>query len=113
MSHYININKLIRVEMNELKRWYVSYNKVLNILCEPYEKMISLNNFITELLQREELRILYINENKKNIYGLNQSNIEYISFVQIYSINKFYDLIIYDDISFYSNKSIIEFREEL
>ncbi|MPQ42554.1 hypothetical protein [Clostridium tarantellae] len=115
MSCYMNANKLIRGEVNELKKWYFNDNKILNLICEPYQKMSSLYRFIQELLKENKLKVLYINKEKKIINELKcNSDVEYILFSQIYSIgNKFYDLIIYDDITYYSKKILVEFREEL
>lgn len=85
-------------------------SKVINIVFRPYDNLVILNDLIDDYLLKNK-KILYI----KKIFDVFKfkynEGVEYITFDTLYSINKFYDLIILDDVSFYSEKRDIEIIE--
>ncbi len=83
--------------------------KVINLIFRPYDDLGILWEFIDNYLLKNK-KILYIRK-FHNYHKINYKNIKYISFESLYSIDEFYDLIILDDVSFYSQKSEIEIIE--
>ena len=60
-------------------------------------------------------KVLYVGKSRKVCKNeqLNSMNFDFVNFNNIFNIKKNFDLIIYDDVSLYSNKSSIECNEDL
>ena len=85
-------------------------SKVINIVFRPYDNLVILNDLIDDYLLKNK-KILYIKKFFDVFKFKYNEGVEYITFDTLYSINKFYDLIILDDVSFYSEKRDIEIIE--
>ncbi|WP_058992599.1 hypothetical protein [Sarcina ventriculi] len=85
-------------------------SKVINIVFRPYDNLVILNDLIDNYLLKNK-KILYIKKFFDVFKFKYNEGVEYITFDTLYSINKFYDLIILDDVSFYSEKRDIEIIE--
>ena len=85
-------------------------SKVINIVFRPYDNLVILNDLIDDYLLKNK-KILYIKKFFEVFKFKYNEGVEYITFDTLYSINKFYDLIILDDVSFYSEKRDIEIIE--
>jgi len=98
-----------------LKKWYVKSNdRFINLICEPYQKLNFIESLISDCLINNE-KVLYVGKSRKVCKNeqLNSMNFDFINFNNIFNIKKNFDLIIYDDVSLYSNKSSIECNEDL
>jgi len=98
-----------------LKKWYVKSNdRFINLICEPYQKLNFIESLIGDCLINNE-KVLYVGKSRKVCKNeqLNSMNFDFINFNNIFNIKKNFDLIIYDDVSLYSNKSSIECNEDL
>ena len=85
-------------------------SKAINIVFRPYDNLVILNDLIDDYLLKNK-KILYIKKFFDVFKFKYNEGVEYITFDTLYSINKFYDLIILDDVSFYSEKRDIEIIE--
>lgn len=98
-----------------LKKWYVKSNdRFINLICEPYQKLNFIESLIGDCLINNE-KVLYVGKSRKVCKNeqLNSMNFDFVNFNNIFNIKKNFDLIIYDDVSLYSNKSSIECNEDL
>lgn len=103
-------SKLYEDNIKRFNSWCIDDTcKVINLIFRPYDSLDILCNFIDDYLLKNK-RILYI-KNFCNYYKINYKNIEYIAFNDLYNIDKSYDLIVLDDVSFYSSKSEVEIIE--
>lgn len=98
-----------------LKKWYIrSDERFINFICEPYQKLSFLKELIFDCLRNNE-KILYVGKGKKicGVDKVNSMNFYFSSFKDIFHIKRKFDLIIYDDISSYSNKNSLKCNEDL
>lgn len=115
MSVDITMNKLYKGEWNELIQWYNDEgDKIINMVCEPYEPLVLVNKLILQRIEKNE-KVLYVSKYRKELKALESYKgiIDYIDFNEVYKINDLYNLIVIDDITFYSNKSEIELMENI
>lgn len=115
MSLYGNNLRVENRYSHILKKWYVKSNeRFINLICEPYQKLNFIESLISDCLINNE-KVLYVGKSRKvcNNYQLNSMNFDFVNFNNIFNIKKNFDLIIYDDVSLYSNKSSIECNEDL
>ena len=115
MSLYGNNLRVENRYSHILKKWYVKSNdRFINLLCEPYQKLKFIESLIGDCLINNE-KVLYVGKSRKVCKNeqLNSMNFDFINFNNIFNIKKNFDLIIYDDVSLYSNKSSIECNEDL
>ena len=84
------------------------------MICEPYQKLNFIESLIGDCLINNE-KVLYVGKSRKVCKNeqLNSMNFYFVNFNNIFNIKKNFDLIIYDDVSLYSNKSSIECNEDL
>lgn len=98
-----------------LKKWYVKSNdRFINLICEPYQKLNFIESLISDCLINNE-KVLYVGKSRKVCKSeqLNSMNFDFVNFNNLFNIKKNFNLIIYDDVSLYSNKSSIECNEDL
>ena len=115
MSLYGNDLRVENRYSHILKKWYVKSNdRCINLICEPYQKLNFIESLIGDCLINNE-KVLYVGKSRKVCKNeqLNSMNFDFINFNNIFNIKKNFDLIIYDDVSLYSNKSSIECNEDL
>ncbi|AQW27750.1 hypothetical protein [Clostridium perfringens] len=115
MSLYSNNLRVENRYSHILKKWYVKSNdRFINLICEPYQKLNFIESLIGDCLINNE-KVLYVGKSRKVCKNeqLNSMNFDFINFNNIFNIKKNFDLIIYDDVSLYSNKSSIECNEDL
>ena len=115
MSLYGNDLRVENRYSHILKKWYVKSNdRFINLLCEPYQKLNFIESLIGDCLINNE-KVLYVGKSRKICKNeqLNSMNFDFVNFNNIFNIKKNFDLIIYDDVSLYSNKSSIECNEDL
>ncbi|GAA0097567.1 hypothetical protein H8J87_01645 [Clostridium perfringens] len=115
MSLYGNDLRVENRYSHILKKWYVKSNdRFINLLCEPYQKLNFIESLIGDCLINNE-KVLYVGKSRKVCKNeqLNSMNFDFVNFNNIFNIKKNFDLIIYDDVSLYSNKSSIECNEDL
>lgn len=115
MSLYGNDLRVENRYSHILKKWYVKSNdRFINLICEPYQKLNFIESLISDCLINNE-KVLYVGKSRKVCKNeqLNSMNFDFINFNNIFNIKKNFDLIIYDDVSLYSNKSSIECNEDL
>lgn len=115
MSMDMTMNKLYKGEWNEISKWYNDEeDKIINLICEPYEPLLLVNRLILQRIEKNE-KVLYVSKYKKDIKGLESYKgiVDYVNFNDVYKIKDLYNLIVIDDISFYSNKSEIELMENI
>ena len=115
MSLYGNNLRVENRYSHILKKWYVKSNdRFINLICEPYQKLNFIESLIGDCLINNE-KVLYVGKSRKICKNeqLNSMNFDFINFNNIFNIKKNFDLIIYDDVSLYSNKSSIECNEDL
>ncbi|EOT2913202.1 hypothetical protein [Clostridium perfringens] len=115
MSLYGNDLRVENRYSHILKKWYVKSNdRFINLICEPYQKLNFIESLIGDCLINNE-KVLYVGKSRKVCKNeqLNSMNFDFINFNNIFNIKKNFDLIIYDDVSLYSNKSSIECNEDL
>lgn len=115
MSLYGNDLRVENRYNHILKKWYVKSNdRFINLICEPYQKLNFIESLIGDCLINNE-KVLYVGKSRKVCKNeqLNSMNFDFINFNNIFNIKKNFDLIIYDDVSLYSNKSSIECNEDL
>ncbi|MDM0614008.1 hypothetical protein QTH06_04580 [Clostridium perfringens] len=115
MSLYGNNLRVENRYSHILKKWYVKSNdRFINLICEPYQKLNFIESLIGDCLINNE-KVLYVGKSRKVCKSeqLNSMNFDFINFNNIFNIKKNFDLIIYDDVSLYSNKSSIECNEDL
>lgn len=115
MSLYGNNLRVENRYSHILKKWYVKSNdRFINLICEPYQKLNFIESLIGDCLINNE-KVLYVGKSRKVCKNeqLNSMNFDFINFNNIFNIKKNFDLIIYDDVSLYSNKSSIECNEDL
>lgn len=115
MSLYGNNLRVENRYSHILKKWYVKSNdRFINLLCEPYQKLNFIESLIGDCLINNE-KVLYVGKSRKVCKNeqLNSMNFDFVNFNNIFNIKKNFDLIIYDDVSLYSNKSSIECNEDL
>ncbi|EJT6558792.1 hypothetical protein N2W36_001820 [Clostridium perfringens] len=115
MSLYGNNLRVENRYSHILKKWYVKSNdRFINLICEPYQKLNFIESLISDCLINNE-KVLYVGKSRKVCKNeqLNSMNFDFINFNNIFNIKKNFDLIIYDDVSLYSNKSSIECNEDL
>lgn len=114
----------------KINKWYGKRTKVLNIKTRPFNSMEIFSNIINKVLY-ENKKILYIfcSEEKdyikvriNDIYKFLdntiiskqlESNIHFINIGDIEGVDKFYDLVIVDDISLFSKISNEYIRESI
>ncbi|HEE9844787.1 hypothetical protein [Clostridium perfringens] len=115
MSLYGNDLRVENRYNHILKKWYVKSNdRFINLICEPYQKLNFIESLIGDCLINNE-KVLYVGKSRKVCKNeqLNSMNFDFVNFNNIFNIKKNFDLIIYDDVSLYSNKSSIECNEDL
>ena len=115
MSLYGNDLRVENRYSHILKKWYVKSNdRFINLICEPYQKLNFIESLISDCLINNE-KVLYVGKSRKVCKNeqLNSMNFDFANFNNIFNIKKNFDLIIYDDVSLYSNKSSIECNEDL
>ena len=115
MSLYGNDLRVENIYSHILKKWYVKSNdRFINLICEPYQKLNFIESLIGDCLINNE-KVLYVGKSRKVCKNeqLNSMNFDFVNFNNIFNIKKNFDLIIYDDVSLYSNKSSIECNEDL
>ncbi|MDU5881384.1 MAG: hypothetical protein E6Z31_02755 [Clostridium perfringens] len=115
MSLYGNDLRVENRYNHILKKWYVKSNdRFINLICEPYQKLNFIESLIGDCLINNE-KVLYVGKSRKVCKSeqLNSMNFDFVNFNNIFNIKKNFDLIIYDDVSLYSNKSSIECNEDL
>ena len=115
MSLYGNNLRVENRYSHILKKWYVKSNdRFINLICEPYQKLNFIESLIGDCLINNE-KVLYVGKSRKVCKNeqLNSMNFYFVNFNNIFNIKKNFDLIIYDDVSLYSNKSSIECNEDL
>ena len=115
MSLYGNDLRVENRYSHILKKWYVKSNdRFINLICEPYQKLNFIESLIGDCLINNE-KVLYVGKSRKVCKNeqLNSMNFYFSNFNNIFNIKKNFDLIIYDDVSLYSNKSSIECNEDL
>ncbi|ELC8415879.1 hypothetical protein QYB54_001325 [Clostridium perfringens] len=115
MSLYGNDLRVKNRYSHILKKWYVKSNdRFINLICEPYQKLNFIESLIGDCLINNE-KVLYVGKSRKVCKNeqLNSMNFDFVNFNNIFNIKKNFDLIIYDDVSLYSNKSSIECNEDL
>ena len=115
MSLYGNNLRVENRYSHILKKWYVKSNeRFINLICEPYQKLNFIEDLISDCLINNE-KVLYVGKSRKVCKNeqLNSMNFDFVNFNNIFNIKKNFDLIIYDDVSLYSNKSSIECNEDL
>lgn len=115
MSLYGNKLRVENRYSHILKKWYVKSNeRFINLICEPYQKLNFIEDLISDCLINNE-KVLYVGKSRKVCKSeqLNSMNFDFSNFNNIFNIKKKFDLIIYDDVSLYSNKSSIECNEDL
>lgn len=115
MSLYGNDLRVENRYSHILKKWYVKSNdRFINLICEPYQKLNFIESLIGDCLINNE-KVLYLGKSRKVCKNeqLNSMNFDFVNFNNIFNIKKNFDLIIYDDVSLYSNKSSIECNEDL
>ena len=115
MSLYGNNLRVENRYSHILKKWYVKSNdRFINLICEPYQKLNFIESLISDCLINNE-KVLYVGKSRKVCKNeqLNSMNFDFVNFNNIFNIKKNFDLIIYDDVSLYSNKSSIECNEDL
>ena len=115
MSLYGNNLRVENRYSHILKKWYVKSNdRFINLICEPYQKLNFIESLIGDCLINNE-KVLYVGKSRKVCKSeqLNSMNFYFSNFNNIFNIKKKFDLIIYDDVSLYSNKSSIECNEDL
>lgn len=115
MSLYVNNLRIENRYSHILKKWYVKSNeRFINLICEPYQKLNFIEDLISDCLINNE-KVLYVGKSRKVCKSeqLNSMNFYFSNFNNIFNIKKKFDLIIYDDVSLYSNKSSIECNEDL
>ena len=115
MSLYGNNLRVENRYSHILKKWYVKSNdRFINLICEPYQKLNFIESLIGDCLINNE-KVLYVGKSRKVCKNeqLNSMNFDFINFNNIFNIKKNFYLIIYDDVSLYSNKSSIECNEDL
>ena len=115
MSLYGNDLRVENRYNHILKKWYVKSNdRFINLICEPYQKLNFIESLISDCLINNE-KVLYVGKSRKVCKNeqLNSMNFDFVNFNNIFNIKKNFDLIIYDDVSLYSNKSSIECNEDL
>lgn len=115
MSLYGNNLRVENRYSHILKKWYVKSNeRFINLICEPYQKLNFIEDLISDCLINNE-KVLYVGKSRKVCKSeqLNSMSFYFSNFNNIFNIKKKFDLIIYDDVSLYSNKSSIECNEDL
>ncbi|NGT50782.1 hypothetical protein G6Z12_02315 [Clostridium perfringens] len=115
MSLYGNDLRVENRYSHILKKWYVKSNdRFINLICEPYQKLNFIESLISDCLINNE-KVLYVGKSRKVCKNeqLNSMNFDFVNFNNIFNIKKNFDLIRYDDVSLYSNKSSIECNEDL
>ena len=115
MSLYGNKLRVENRYSHILKKWYVKSNeRFINLICEPYQKLNFIEDLISDCLINNE-KVLYVGKSRKVCKSeqLNSMNFDFSNFNNIFNIKKNSDLIRYDDVSLYSNKSSIECNEDL
>ncbi len=115
MSLYGNNLRVENRYNHILKKWYVKSNdRFINLICEPYQKLNFIESLISDCLINNE-KVLYVGKSRKVCKNeqLNSMNFNFVNFNNLFNIKKNFDLIIYDDVSLYSNKSSIECNEDL
>ena len=115
MSLYGNNLRVENRYSHILKKWYVKSNdKFINLICEPYQKLNFIESLISDCLINNE-KVLYVGKSRKVCKSeqLNSMNFDFVNFNNLFNIKKNFNLIIYDDVSLYSNKSSIECNEDL
>ena len=115
MSLYGNDLRVENRYSHILKKWYVKSNdRFINLICEPYQKLNFIESLIGDCLINNE-KVLYVGKSRKVCKNeqLNSMNFDFVNFNNLFNIKKNFNLIIYDDVSLYSNKSSIECNEDL
>ncbi|KXA14088.1 hypothetical protein [Clostridium perfringens] len=115
MSLYGNNLRVENRYSHILKKWYVKSNeRFINLICEPYQKLNFIESLISYCLINNE-KVLYVGKSRKVCKSeqLNSMNFDFVNFNNLFNIKKNFNLIIYDDVSLYSNKSSIECNEDL
>ena len=115
MGMDLTMNKLYKSEWHSLSRWYNNKeDKIINLICEPYEPLVLVNKLILQRIESNE-KVLYVSEHKKELKIFEQYRgvIDHIDFTDVYKVNDLYNLIVIDDITFYSNKTEIELMENI
>ncbi|MDZ5130074.1 hypothetical protein [Clostridium perfringens] len=115
MSLYGNDLRVENRYSHILKKWYVKSNdRFINLICEPYQKLNFIESLISDCLINNE-KVLYVGKSRKVCKNeqLNSMNFNFVNFNNLFNIKKNFDLIVYDDVSLYSNKSSIECNEDL
>lgn len=115
MSLYGNDLRVENRYSHILKKWYVKSNdRFINLICEPYQKLNFIESLISDCLINNE-KVLYVGKSRKVCKSeqLNSMNFDFVNFNNLFNIKKNFNLIIYDDVSLYSNKSSIECNEDL
>ena len=115
MSLYGNNLRVENRYSHILKKWYVKSNeRFINLICEPYQKLNFIESLISDCLINNE-KVLYVGKSRKVCKSeqLNSMNFDFVNFNNLFNIKKNFNLIIYDDVSLYSNKRSIECNEDL
>ncbi len=110
MGYKNNFNELYKDNIEKFNKWCIDdRSKIINLVFRPYDNLDIVNRFIDDYLLRNK-KILYVKKYYKYT-EIKYKNIDYITFNCVYTLNEHYDLIIFDDLSYYSEKSAIEVIE--
>lgn len=115
MSLYGNNSRIMNRYSNMLRKWYIRReDKFINLICEPYQNLEFVYELVKDCLKNGE-KVLYVGKSKKvcRVDVVNSINFYFSSFENIFRIKEKFDLIIFDDVSLYSNKNILECNEDL
>lgn len=110
-----NLDKFTKRQWSEINKWYNNHDeKVLNIICEPYQSLNIIYKLIIDKIKINE-KILYVGKIKKHlkIFENYDGIIDFCDFNNIFKVRGEYDLIVYDDISFYYNRIELEEKEDI
>ena len=110
MGYKNSFDELYKDNIERFNIWCLDdKNKVINLVFRPYDNLEIVSRFVHDYLLKNK-KILYI----KSFYEYTQikyKNIDFITFNEIYTLKNYYDLIIFDDLSYYSEKSNVEIIE--
>lgn len=109
-----NLDKFAKRQWSEINKWYNNDEKVLNIICEPYQSLNIIYKLIIDKIRNNE-KILYVSKTKKQLKIFENYNgvIDFSDFNNIFKVKEVYNLIIYDDISFYYDRKDLEEKEDI
>lgn len=117
--------KNIEYAVNKINKWYKKNVKFLNIITIPFNTSCIFIDIISRIIE-ESGRVLYVwkekSENKDLINALKEykslkddaqkNRIEFTDYQSI-DLNKKYDLVIFDDVTYFSTTSIADILEKV